>query len=41
MRMQRRVPAAVHVVRSASMEAVVGGLGELQGWCQVVRLDLK
>jgi len=38
--MQRRVPAAVHVVRSASMEAVAGGLGGLQGWCQVVRLDL-
>ena len=40
-RLQRRVPAAVHVVRSASMEAVGRGLVGLQGWCQVVRLDLK
>jgi len=39
--MQRRVPAAVHVVRSASMEAVAGGLVGLQGWCQVVRLDFE
>ena len=38
--MQRRVPAAVHVVVGASMEAVAGGLVGLQGWCQVVRLDL-
>ena len=40
-RLERRVPAAVHVVGSASMEAVAGGLVGLQGWCQVVRLDLK
>ena len=39
--MQRRVPAAVCVLGRASMDAVVGGLGRLQGWCQVVRLDLK
>ena len=39
--MQRRVPAAVHVVGGASMDAVAGGLGGLQGWCRVVRLDLK
>ena len=40
-RLERRVPAAVHVVGVASMEAVIGGLVGLQGWCQVVRLDLK
>ena len=40
-RMQRRVPAAVRMVWRANMDAVAGGLGRLQGWCQVVRLDLK
>ena len=39
--MQRRVPAAVHVVRGASMDTVTEGLVGLQKWCQVVRLDLK
>ena len=41
--LQRRVPAAVRVVGSAGMEAVAGGLRLLlmQGWCQVVRLDLN
>ena len=39
-RMQRRVPAVVHVVKGASMDAVAGGLVKLQGWCQVVKLDL-
>ena len=39
--MQRRVPAAVRVVESASMDAVAGGLGGLQGWCRVVKLDLQ
>ena len=40
-RMQRGVPAAVHVVRGASMDTVTEGLVGLQKWCQVVRLDLK
>ena len=40
-RMQRRVPAVVRVVGVTSMDKVVGGLGGLHGWCQVVRLDLK
>ena len=40
-RMQRRLPAAVRVVEGASMDAVAGGLGGLQGWCQVMRLDLQ
>ena len=40
-RMQRRLPAAVRVVEIASMDAVAGGLGRLQGWCQVMRLDLN
>ena len=39
--LQRRVPAAVQVVNSASMEAVARGLRGLQAWCQVVRLDLN
>ena len=40
-RLQRRVPASVRVVGSASMDAVAVGLVGLQGWCQVVRLDLQ
>ena len=33
-RMQRRVPAAVRIARGVSLDAVAGGLGGLQGWCQ-------
>ena len=37
----QRVPALVRVVASASMDAVAEGLLGLQGWCQVVRLDVN
>ena len=35
------VPVAVHVMGSASVDAVAGGLVGLQGWCKVVRLDMR
>ena len=39
-RMQRRVPAAVRIVSSVSLDAVAGGTGRLQGWCNLVRLHV-
>ena len=35
------MPAAVRVVRSASIESVLGGLRGLLVWCRVVRIELK
>ena len=40
-RLHRRVPATLRVVDRAGIEAVARGLVGLQGWCQVVRLDMK
>ena len=38
-RLQRRVPAAMHVKRHATAESVASGLSRVLAWCSVVSLD--